>query len=441
MSELERLHDKLRRAEFDNQLLEGVIKHDSDWQQLAATDAFAYVQGRCVVAETFDYFGRYREAAESLSTYNAQEFDDFVAKGVEVSSDNLALLKRRIWLHISLAQVDYRDERYDDAVRKLNTCEQAVKLLRPSSKQLCGTRARIAYFRGQVLRQRGEYQEARQSFAESITWATRRFMVETPFAELSGPIQSATEFMADQQAAFDDARLLASWGIGRAQAMGLGWIEGTLGNLAASELLLNEGYLLLRCTGDWIYRAYCILLLGVVLRARARDDQESLLNKAKELMLDARRGLRNHPYRLRAAYELSQVHVRLRDQKNAREEISEAIKFLPQSDISARNDDPRKSRWVCNIKLVPSRIDRQAGNYGQAEQLAMEAIRLASDKAVDRPTSSYREAWVEAQIAWGEALLVHSTVSEDEGSRRRRVEGALKRFALARHQGAANPKG
>ena len=312
MSELERLHDKLRRAEFDNELLEEVVKHDSECRRLEASDALAYVQGRSVVAETFDYFGRYGEAAESLSACNGQELNDFVRKGEDVPGSTPPLLKRRIWLHMSLAQVDYRNEHYDDAVRKLDTCEQAVELLHRSSKQLCGTKSRIAYVRGQVLRQRGEYREARQSFAESITWARRRFVVETPFADLSEPSNSARTFTTDQQVAFDQARLLASCGIGRGQAMGLGWIEGTLGNLAASEMLLNAGYSLLRCTGDWIHRAYCILLLGVVLRARARDNEGLLLHEAKDLMLDAKRGLCDHPYRLRAAYELSQVYVRLR---------------------------------------------------------------------------------------------------------------------------------
>src|ERR1017187_3945114 len=434
MSELERLHDKLRRAEFDNELLEEVVKHDSEWRRLEASDALAYVQGRSVVAETFDYFGRYGEAAESLSACNGQELNDFVRKGEDVPGSTPPLLKRRIWLHMSLAQVDYRNEHYDDAVRKLDTCEQAVELLHRSSKQLCGTKSRIAYVRGQVLRQRGEYREARQSFAESITWARRRFVVETPFADLSEPSNSARTFTTDQQVAFDQARLLASCGIGRGQAMGLGWIEGTLGNLAASEMLLNAGYSLLRCTGDWIHRAYCILLLGVVLRARARDNEGLLLHEAKDLMLDAKRGLCDHPYRLRAAYELSQVYVRLGDASSSRREIDEAIKYLPQ------NDDSRKSRWECNIKIVQSRIERMVRNYDRAERFAKEAIRLASGRDTDRPTSGYKEAWVEARIAHGEALLALSTVSEKADSRRQLVEQALKNFALARDRSAANPK-
>jgi len=434
MSELERLHKKLRRAEFDNKLLEEVVKHDSEWRQLEASDAFAYLQGRSVVAETFDYFGRYGDAAESLSACDGQELDQFVRKGEDVPGSTTPLLKRRIWLHMSLAQVDYRNEHYDDAVRKLDSCEQAVKLLDPSNKQLCGTRSRIAYIRGQVLRQKGEYQEARQSLVESITWARRRFVMKTPFADLSEPANSPRTFTADQQVAFDQARLLASSGIGRAQAMGLGWIEGTLGNLAASEMLLNAGYSLLRCTGDWIHRAYCILLLGVVLRARARDNQVSLLDEAKDLMLDAKHGLCDHPYRLRASYELSQVYVRLGDTRSAVREIDEAIKYLPQK------DDPRKSRWECNIKIVQSRIERMVGNYDRAERFANEAIRLASGRDTDRPTSGYKEAWVEARIAHGEALLALSTVPAKAESRKQLVEQALNAFAWARHRSAPNPK-
>jgi hypothetical protein len=80
MSELERLHTKLRRAEFDYKLLEEVVKQDPEWRQLKATDTFAYLQGRSVVAETFDYFGRYGEAAESLSACNGHELDGSVRK-------------------------------------------------------------------------------------------------------------------------------------------------------------------------------------------------------------------------------------------------------------------------------------------------------------------------------------------------------------------------
>ena len=79
-------------------------------------------------------------------------------------------------------------------------------------------------------------------------------------------------------------------------------------------------------------------------------------------MLDAQRALRNHPYRLRAAYELSQVYVRLKDQESARKAINKAIECLPQFDSGARKDDLRKSRWLCNIWIVQSRIERQVGN-------------------------------------------------------------------------------
>ena len=75
-----------------------------------------------------------------------------------------------------------------------------------------------------------------------------------------------------------------------------------------------------------------------------------------------------------------------------------------------------------------------------AEQLAIQAIKLASGKGVDRPTASYREAWVEAQITCAEALLCRATISGEEDLRTSRVEAALKRFDLARYEGAANPK-
>jgi hypothetical protein len=78
--------------------------------------------------------------------------------------------------------------------------------------------------------------------------------------------------------------------------------------------------------------------------------------------------------------------------------------------------------------------------YDVAEQMACDAIRLASDPVSDRPASNYKEAWVEAKIAHGEALMSRAATLKDTSDRKSRVEEALKNFKQARETGADNPK-
>jgi hypothetical protein len=436
ISEIDATHDTLRRAQFDERLLRCVETREGEWRTLRASDETAYIQGRCVAAETLDYFGKYTAAADSLAQDSRSVLEPLLNGDLDKSTETPALWKRRIWLVLAKAQVAYRKEDYDEADTLFRDCERAADRLNPESDRLFGTRARLAYFQGQLFRQRGQIVDARAQFASAVSWATKRFIAETGFAELSGPpVGLLPTLDPDLQAAFDHARLLANWTIGKCQALGLGWIELTTGNLALANMHLHAGYGMLRGTGDWIHRAYSILLLGVAERALAGTDQR-MLTTAIARMNDAKKGLGDHPFRLRACYELAQAYLRVDKTHEARHEIQTMLKALPAPDRA----NSQERRWRCNGTIVLSRIERIAGNHGAAERIAREAVELAARADGRAPARIHGEAWTEARIALAEALMERARSASDATLAQPLLEEAIRSLSAACDHAAGNPK-
>jgi tetratricopeptide (TPR) repeat protein len=434
LRQLNDCHDKLRHAQFDTALLHRIDKFDHAWKGLKQTNRTAYVQGRCVVAETYDYFGRYSSAAEALSGDDPNELEKLLPTASKLSTEARGLWKRIIWLVMAKAQIKYREERYMDAAELLELCNQATESLDPQAHALFGTRARLAYFFGQITRQRGLYPEAKRWFSQAVAWATKRFVADTPFVEIIEPVDQVLALPKRVQRRFDHARLLATWTIGKAQALGLGWVDLTTGNLASADIHLNAGYAMLRTTADWIHRAYSMLLLGVVERARA-GNQPAGLNDAITRMREAKEGLSDHPFKLRACYELAQAYLRLRATDDARREIDEMLSGLPSDERSGS----KQRRWRCNGTIVKSRVERIAGNLDQAENLARCAERWAARADQELKSDRHSEPWVEAVIARGEVLVERARLSTAERASQILKE-ALRCFEVARDHGSANPK-
>jgi len=431
---LEECHDALRRAQLDAALLESVRRFDKAWRGLKRHDYAAYLQGRCVVGETYDYFGEHAAAEEALAETDASALKKLVSGGAPGGSPAERLRwKREIWALAAKAQTHYRAEAFSSAQELLNLCGEAVDCLASGRKEFFGTRSRLDYARGQIQRQQASFPKARSWFSSSVAWSVKRFVGDTPFADISQPVSKRRALSKADQLAFDHARLLAAWTVGKTQALGLGWIDLTTGSLATSEMHLNAGYAMLRTTGDWIHRAYATLLIGVVQRARAGNNSDGL-NKSIDLIQNAKDGLANHPFKLRACYELAQAHLRLGAVQAARKEIDEMMAGLPPNTDAGS----QKQRWRCNGLVVKSRIERAARNFPAAQAFAKEARELASqrDQRLDRGWHS--EGWIEAQIAQGEVL--QDWAATEQGRRVERLTEALECFENARDYCRGNPK-
>lgn len=435
-SELESLHRQLRRAEFTQEMLATILRLERPWRKLRTSDPLAYVQGRCVAAEVLDYFGWYDRAEEALEDEDVEALDDlfvssFSPEGLSPSARQL--WKRRIWLAAAKAQVHYRRDDYGSTDTTLRTSEEALDRLNPFRDQHFGTRAHLAHFRGQLERQRGEYVKASRFFEAACIWATKQFTSGTPCAEIREPVRRERSLGETDQPRMNEAIALANWTIGKSITLGLGWIAMTTGRLTAAETLLHVGYAQLRGTGDYVHRAYAVLLLGTVERARSRAGQEGI-DSAILKMNDAKNVLKGHPFELRCGYELAQAYLRQGDLKAARGEIHETLTSLAQS-------SRREDRWRCNALVVHSRIERAAGDYSEAARLATLAGDLAWPPG-SRPRSGarprYPDGWVEAEIARGEAC-VQATGGTAE-VRREQLAMALSAFRNARGWIEDNPK-
>jgi tetratricopeptide (TPR) repeat protein len=428
---LDDVHLRLRRGEFAEDLLDTARTHADAWRQDPRLDV--RLKGLYVEAEILDYFGQYAESAERLRTAGPEQREELVrhVRAETWRDEELAVSKRRIWVAMAYATALYRREHYDDALAVLEDCAAAVDAVASGDRPLYGTRTRLAYSRGQVLRQLHDYTSARQQFERAVVFARQRFTSKTPYAEL--PAGAVASPGAAERESFERDRLLAQGTVGRCLALGLGWIAYTTGLLSSASMLLSGGYTMLRGTGDDLHRAYTVLLLGAVERARAGDDPVGLAASIA-LMQDGARGLKTHPaYSLRACYELALAHYK--DPKQ-RPEARRQLQTLKAG--VAGGTEKRSARWMSAALVVESRVERLDGNIKAAERLAQKAVTEAQ-----RAGARHEEFQAEALIALGEAFresALHACTRRavEQGARYR--EGALDAFRRALALGGANPK-
>jgi tetratricopeptide (TPR) repeat protein len=429
---LQHCHDRLRHADFDRQLYDYVLAFDGEWNQLS--DNGRWLQGRAVAAEVYDYFGDYPRARASLDPATPGILD-----AIDPLRDRVdALHKRRIWVTIGVAHARYRAEDYSTASLYLNQCLERLNRADPEATQFFGTRARLSYSLGQISRQQQQYDEALKHFADVCHFAAERLRQKTPFLELVGPPQAGLPQLSDPQGLqLERERLLASWTIGKSLAFGVGWIHYTTGNLRGASVVLNSGYSLLRCTGDWIHRAYAQLLLSATERARGGD--KSRVDRATRRVQESEEGLSQHPaFRSRAGYERAISLLHSSDAKGALEVIRRirrdlAVPTPSESQATARRVS-KATRWTCNLLVLEARAQRQLGQYQEALTAAGTAISTAGN-------SGHVTSQIEGLIARAEVLIE----KEQKGSLRSQREAAERaskdlQHALRLLEANPNPK-
>ena len=423
---IDEVHRRIRLGDFCTDLLEAVRRDAAEWRRV--DDEAQRLKGLYVAAEVFEYFGAYDEAEASLKPFGEACVRVLrVAEGQQ--PDEPALLsKRRIWVALAYAATHYRRDDYDRTLETLETCARAVDRLDPAKTGMFATRARVEHARGQVFRQQHRYPEARAAFAAATEFARRRFVARTPDVELHGPAGASLESLRRSDA-FVDSRVLADWTIGRCFALGLGWIAYTTGQLTIAESLLSAGYALLRGTGDAIHRAYALLLMGAVKRARAGDDEGQLVS-ARLMLEDAAKGLGDHSsFALRAAYELALAYYRQpQSRSRARAEIASLKNGLDQT-------RERSARWMSAALVVESRIERLDGDSRRALALAREAVAQA-----EATHAAHSEIRAEALIAVAEAHLAVAADTRVARQRSNHLEHAIDRLSAASALARDNPK-
>lgn len=381
-------HARLRRGDFNPPLYEAVRQQDEAW--LGIQDEQEWLQGRAVVAETYDYFGDYKGAQAALKTS-----DPRILNAISPGDNQVSLEKRRIWTTIACAHAAYRLEQYDRTLTYLNGCRARLDDLERSGSRHFGTRARLSYSFGHLARQRQQYDEALRHFTDACHFASERLRSKTGFLELTGPVSLRPAHLTpEQKAQRESERLLATWVIGKCLAFGVGWIHYTTGRLRAARLALSAGYSMLRCTEDWMHRAYAQLLLAATERAggtAAAPMKQVLLDRIAE----AEAGLATHPALSgRAAFERAIALVQLGDPKRALSVVQSAKKRFETEQKTV----PKATRWICLLLVIESRSHRSLGKISDALASAAEALKKA--EASDDLTSR-----IDALIALAEVYL------------------------------------
>lgn len=303
-------------------------------------------------------------------------------------------------------------------------CSDLLNLADPNKEDFLGTRARLSYFTGQVLRQLGEYEKGLREFGESIEYSSRRLRQKTPFAEfVAAEVYQESKLSREQKTnEFSHAQKLAHWTIARSLALGIAWIYYVTGRLSDASRCLAVGSALFRSTNDSVHRAYSDLLMGAVSRAKSSHDPQGLA-EALRMMRAASKGLSTHPlFRIRADYEVALAYLHAGDLEQAHR----AIASLESSAMpSGRGAGGRSQRWNCQLLVLKSRLHRKGMDHAQAATRAEEAAKLANKG--EQPSLE-----AEALIAWAEA--------EYEIGAPESLELAISRLTSARRLGQGNPK-
>jgi hypothetical protein len=420
---LAQVHRRLRRGDFGKDLIEIVEANAQTWR--GATNEADRLRAEYVVAEVRGYYGAYAEAAAQLQVEGPRQRE---ALCLLTPDGDEELAKRRLWVVLAYAASSFLMD--DDATAReaLDACAAALDALDPKKTRLFGTRARLALTRGRLLRQRHDYDRAREQFELATVFAHQRFRKHTKFAELSS-LDAAPRLSKEDRETFEEYSLPAQLTTGVSLATGLGWIAYATGALSAARMFLSTAYTLLRHTGDGLHRAYTELLLGAVERARAGDDPQGL-EGAIALMQDASKGLLEHPaLALRVRAELALAYYRLPQYREQAHAELEALR-------SAIPSTTRRAFWECFILLIEARLEHRGANHEKARELARQAIRQA--EAATKLNQHGPDDQAEAHIVFAEASLAMAKDASirKEGNREEGLASLRKAVSLGRR----NPK-
>lgn len=428
-------HEKLRRGDFFPALRKAVDRHNTAW--LTIEDESRWLEGRAVAAEVYDYFGDYAAAERCLPTDDKR----IINARTEAESGS-ELEKRRIHLLIALAHNSYRHEDLDSARTNLKRAQERVDRDDRERHKHFGTRARLAYSRGQLARNEQRFSDALKEFSDCCYFASERLRQRTPELELQGAPESeanARRARADAHLTEDERgerqrwrennQLYTTWVIGKSLAFGMGWVHYMMGNLTAACHAVGAGYTMLRGTEDWIHRAYAQMLLAATERAQSPDDP-IVMKRALARVREAENGLAPHPtFGSRAAFETALTFWYDNNHQEALSALERAKKHVKTADGGA----VKTARSLCNILVLESRIHRRLKDEKRARRATDEAVERTAlfEPVMPRVNALVNSAETDLAFAGTSLEFAHEAYARAE----RRLDEALK--ILARHP---NPK-
>jgi hypothetical protein len=366
------LSELLKQGQFHEGLKEVQILNDRLKRRRPAKsdkDYFTYLKGKALVAECFDYLGRYSDEREALKE-DRPVLEEIMRRAPSDKLRDLSLpdkevLREEIRVALNVIQAEeYRNHHYESAKSKLDHLYVLADKLKTDSFKCLGTRAQILYYLGNTSRQLNDYRGAEQCFARSLEFYRERAQ------------QKNEEFQDDPQAlkAYKDFHTYrAAVCIG----LGIGWTAYSVGQLFRAQSLIAAARLTMMDSPARFNRAYLDLVYVACRRAMTGDDGHEALSELEQVARNAHRTFSEPPaphlsYSVRAAHELALILLQMDKLGEAESVVTEAMK---------KAEETHDRRWVSNCLVVLSRIARRKDQFELAREHADGALKWASESA------------------------------------------------------------
>jgi tetratricopeptide (TPR) repeat protein len=397
ITQLAKTRERVRYADFRDDLLEEAQLLREHLQELMNTDIIYYYKGLSTSSEIFYYFARVSDARDVIAQEGAKVLAEMPTWIKPATEKERALLKAKLWAVVHYTQVQYRTRLYTEARDNAEACMRTVQhLLVDVDHPMYGTRSRLCFVLGQTYRQLQQYTRSRACFLDALDFSYNRLA----FKKIT---LDAKRFQQEQ--------LAISRGIALASALGIGWLDLVSGRLQQARPLIALGRSLLFPTNDWVNKAYVDLLYGSLQRLMAGYDSEKLQAAMTILQHPYEAFARHLPYRARAAHQLALALF-------YSGEYEKAMYYVDQ--VRTISDGIGDAWWYCNALITQSRIERKTHKLEEAIRSAETALNKARE-------AKELLAEVDALIASGEA---HLELEE--------YKVAKELFATARARGAEN---
>lgn len=374
ISDLAEIRARVRAGDFRADLLgraQILQQHLAALKEVGDVD---YFKGLSTVSEIYYYFAKFSEADKIVAEEGPKIVAELPQWHKPNSNAERAYMKQKVWVAVHYAQALYRSRMYVQTRHITEVCMRAVEgLLIDPDNPMYGTKSRLFFVLGQVLRQLQKYEESRDCYLQAIRLSYDRLGRLGPGNDASNEREQAA----------------ISRGIGLASALGLGWLDLVRGRLREAEAFIAIGRSLLLRTNDWVNKAYINLLYGSLQRLKAGYDSEKL-QKAITILEGPYNDFAAHlPYRARAAHQLALAYFYRSDYEISMSYVEQVRK------ISEAIGD---AWWLCNGLIMQSRIARKMHDLTAAVELA--------DTALEKAQGAKEQlAEVDARIANGEAHL------------------------------------
>jgi hypothetical protein len=388
LAQFVKLHEEVRtllkNGYINKTTLEQVRKLDNilaTHRGLRTHDHFRYLKCRCMCAEIFDQFGLLDESKRASEEGRELLNELYTLTRKNYQNEEKKLIREKVRLCISFALAHYyQDHDYESAKDILVFCRNLVENVLHDESEFpsFGTLAQINYGLGRTYRQIHDYASANDCFAKSIEYYYNR--AKRRVEELENRLKNLKEKDLRKE---DEIKRLCleelTFAMHRSaisNSLGLGWTSYAVGHLR--KALYNNlipARLLLMYVRDELSAAYVDLIYSSTVRALSGNDERKLRagieTASKSYETFQANGHRK--YMARAAFEIGLSYFRVGDLENAKKRATEVAV------IAAETND---HRWICNARILLSRIERQHGGTGiiEAEKIASDALELAQKK-------------------------------------------------------------